>query len=93
MKAMTRYARTAMTVAQNSDRIESIHRAEEMGLFVRKQWIPDSEGIKYCDFIWKSKLWELKSPQKNKSPDQLIEIALKQIKKNPRRDYTGLPER
>lgn len=238
MKAMTRYARTAMTAAQNSGRIESMHRAEEMGLFVRKQWmatldrrtrdahrlldgqeqdidkpfksefgdimypgdpaaspanvyncrctlihiypkyekaewqgqrrdqqtgevidkmsyrewiamkeherygktveremsdvtdmylrsakpkrgkvtydailektessdeiktarwlrdtfggdvhvrqeIPDSEGIKYCDFIWRSKLWELKSPKRSKSPEQLVETALKQIRKSP----------
>lgn len=39
MKAMTRYARTAMTAAQNAGRIDTMHRAENMGIFVRKQWL------------------------------------------------------
>lgn len=42
-----------------------------------------SEGIKYCDYIWKSKYWDLKSPREPKSPDDLIKHGLRQIKKNP----------
>ena len=48
-----------------------------------KQEIDNSKGIKYSDFIWKSKNWELKSPQKLKSPDRLLEDGLRQIRKNP----------
>ena len=44
MKAMTRYARTAMTGAQNAGRIESMTRATEMGIFVRKQWMATLDG-------------------------------------------------
>ena len=43
----------------------------------------ESEGIKYCDYIWNAKNWELKSPSAFKSPDRVIETALKQIRKNP----------
>ena len=39
MKAMTRYARTAMTGAQNAGRIEAMHDAQSMGIKVKKQWI------------------------------------------------------
>ena len=38
MKAMTRYARTAMTGAQNAGRIEGLHRAQDMGIRVKKKW-------------------------------------------------------
>lgn len=48
-----------------------------------KKAIPDSEGIKYCDYIWKGKNWELKSPDEFKSPDGLLGRALKQIRKSP----------
>ena len=44
---------------------------------------PESEGIKYCDFIWKSKLWELKSPESIKRTDRAVGDGLSQIKKNP----------
>lgn len=37
--AMLRYARTAMTGAQNSGRIEVMHEAEEMGVQVQKVWL------------------------------------------------------
>ena len=37
--AMTRYARTAMTSAQNAGRIEVMQEASEMGIQVRKVWI------------------------------------------------------
>lgn len=37
--AMTRYARTAMTAAQNSGRIEMLHEAQEMGIRVKKVWL------------------------------------------------------
>ena len=37
--AMLRYARTAITGAQNSGRIEVMHEAEEMGIQVQKVWL------------------------------------------------------
>lgn len=37
--AMTRYARTAMTSAQNAGRMEVMQEASEMGIQVRKVWI------------------------------------------------------
>ena len=39
MKAMTRYARTAMTSAQNGGRMEMLHRAQGMGIQVKKVWL------------------------------------------------------
>ena len=39
MKAMTRYARTAVTGAENAGRIETLHRAQDMGINVKKQWL------------------------------------------------------
>lgn len=39
MKAMTRYARTAMTGAQNAGRIEMLHEARAMGINVKKKWL------------------------------------------------------
>ena len=39
MKAMTRYARTAMTGAQNSGRMETLHQAQGMGIKVKKVWL------------------------------------------------------
>lgn len=38
-KAMIRYARTAMTGAQNSGRIEMLHRADGLGIKVKKRWL------------------------------------------------------
>lgn len=38
-KAMLRYARTAMTGAQNGGRIEVMHEAQDMGIKVKKTWI------------------------------------------------------
>lgn len=38
-KAMLRYARTAMTGAQNAGRMEAMREAQEMGLKVKKTWI------------------------------------------------------
>lgn len=38
-KAMLRYARTAMTGAQNAGRIEVMHEAEDMGIKVQKVWL------------------------------------------------------
>ena len=43
----------------------------------------ESEGIKYCDYIWRGRNWELKSPEVFKSPDSLLHTALDQIKKTP----------
>ena len=43
----------------------------------------ESEGIKYCDYIWRGKNWELKSPDTMKSPDRILGKALDQIRKNP----------
>ena len=37
--AMKRYARTAMTSAQNAGRMEMMHEAEDEGVNVRKKWI------------------------------------------------------
>lgn len=37
--AMVRYARTAMTSAQNAGRMEGLHRAKEMGVKVKKKWL------------------------------------------------------
>lgn len=39
MKAMTRYARTAMTGAQNMGRIAMLHRAQDLGIQVKKVWL------------------------------------------------------
>lgn len=39
MKAMTRYARTAMTGAQNAGRMEVMHEAQDMGIKVKKKWL------------------------------------------------------
>ena len=39
MTAMTRYARTAMTSAQNAGRMEAMHHAQEMGIKVQKKWL------------------------------------------------------
>ena len=38
-KAMIRYARTATTGAQNAGRMQTMHRAQGMGIHVRKQWL------------------------------------------------------
>lgn len=38
-RAMIRYARTATTGAQNAGRLETMHRAQGMGINVRKQWL------------------------------------------------------
>ena len=37
--ATIRYARTATTAAENAGRIDSFHRAEDMGIDVRQQWV------------------------------------------------------
>lgn len=39
MKAMTRYARTAVTGAENAGRMEMLHEAKEMGINVKKKWL------------------------------------------------------
>ena len=39
MKAMVRYARTAMTSAQNSGRMEMLHQAKGMGIQCKKTWL------------------------------------------------------
>lgn len=38
-KAMIRYARTAMTGAENAGRMVTMRRAEDMGINVKKQWL------------------------------------------------------
>jgi SPP1 gp7 family putative phage head morphogenesis protein len=38
-KAMVRYARTAMTGAQNAGRMEMLHEAQGMGIKVKKKWL------------------------------------------------------
>lgn len=37
--AMTRYARTALTGAQNAGRMEVLHEAQHMGIKVKKRWL------------------------------------------------------
>lgn len=37
--AMTRYARTAMTAAQNAGRMEMLHEAEDQGIHTKKKWL------------------------------------------------------
>lgn len=37
--AMYRYAATAMTAAQNAGRMESMHRAKDMGIKCKKRWL------------------------------------------------------
>lgn len=37
--AMTRYARTAMTGAQNAGRMEMLHEAQDKGIKVKKKWL------------------------------------------------------
>ena len=44
MKAMMRYARTAMTSAQNAGRMEMLHRAQGMGIKVKKVWLATLDG-------------------------------------------------
>ena len=39
LKAMVRYARTAMTAAQNSGRMETLHRAQGLGIKCKKCWL------------------------------------------------------
>jgi len=45
--------------------------------------IDTSEGIKYCDYIWRAKYWELKSPEKTSKIRYHFENAIKQISVNP----------
>lgn len=44
MKVMTRYARTAMTSAQNAGRMEMLHEAQGMGIKVKKRWLATLDG-------------------------------------------------
>lgn len=44
MKAMRRYARTAMTSAQNAGRMEMLKRAHGMGIKVQKEWLATLDG-------------------------------------------------
>lgn len=37
--AMMRYARTAMTAAQNAGRMHTLHRAQDMGIKCKKKWL------------------------------------------------------
>lgn len=39
MEAMTRYARTAMTGAQNAGRMEMLHEAQDKDIKVKKKWL------------------------------------------------------
>lgn len=43
-KNMVRYARTAMTGAQNAGRIETLKRAQSMGIKVKKVWLATLDG-------------------------------------------------
>jgi SPP1 gp7 family putative phage head morphogenesis protein len=42
--AMVRYARTAMTGAQNAGRMEMLHEAQDMGIKVKKKWLATLDG-------------------------------------------------
>lgn len=44
MKAMTRYARTAMTGAQNAGRIEAMRESNRQGIYVLKVWLAVIDG-------------------------------------------------
>jgi len=44
MSAMMRYARTAMTGAQNAGRMEMLHRAQGMGIKCKKTWLATLDG-------------------------------------------------
>ena len=41
------------------------------------------EGVKNPDYMWKGKLWELKTPESVKGIDDLVHTAVKQIANNP----------
>lgn len=43
-KSMLRYARTAMTGAQNAGRMEMLHRAKGMGIKCKKKWLATLDG-------------------------------------------------
>ena len=43
-KSTIRYARTAMTGAQNAGRVDSFHRAEEMGIDMEQVWVSVLDG-------------------------------------------------
>lgn len=74
MKAMIRYARTAMTGAQNAGRIEAMHEAKGMGIWIKKQWLATLDKrtrdahqhldgqIKDVDEPFESDLGEIKFP-------------------------------
>jgi SPP1 gp7 family putative phage head morphogenesis protein len=44
MHAMIRYARTAMTGAQNAGRMEMLREAQQMGIDVKKKWLATLDG-------------------------------------------------
>lgn len=43
-KAATRYARTAMTGAQNAGRVDAYKRAEDMGIELEQEWLATLDG-------------------------------------------------
>lgn len=43
-KSTVRYARTAMTGAQNAGRIDAYHRAESMGIELEQEWLATLDG-------------------------------------------------
>lgn len=44
-KATTRYARTAITAAQNAGRVDSYKRAEEMGIELEQEWLATLDKV------------------------------------------------
>lgn len=44
VKTATKYARTAMTGAQNAGRVERMEEAEEMGIEVKKEWMATNDS-------------------------------------------------
>lgn len=43
----------------------------------------NSQGVRTPDYLWRGKLWELKSVSTEKAADSAVRSAIKQIRKNP----------
>ena len=80
--SMMRYARTAMTCAQNAGRIDTMHRAQDMGISVQKQWLATLDNrtrhshvhldgqIRDVDEPFNSELGEIDYPGDPEADDQ-----------------------
>ena len=66
MKAMVRYARTAMTCAQNSGRLYAMRAGQKQGIYTRKMWIAVSdERTRDAHLELDGKVEELNKPFSN----------------------------